>query len=200
MRNQLYPTDLTDRQWELIKEVMPAAKPGGRPRTLDMRRVLNALLSGVVGGRKGRRLPRAYPKWQSVSPYCRPWRDRGPGHRLPDPGRARLRQPGGRPKPPTAGGRDRPSVTSTASEGERGYEAGQQVHGRKRPRLVETLGLGLAGVVRVASGSDPAGARLLLRRWGGACKKLRVIGVEGASRGQWRAGGAAHGWLRLPPG
>jgi Putative transposase of IS4/5 family (DUF4096) len=50
MRNQLYPTDVTDSQWNLIKELIPLAKPGGRPRILDMRQVINALLYVVVGG------------------------------------------------------------------------------------------------------------------------------------------------------
>jgi putative transposase len=37
--NKLYPTDLTDSQWNLIKDLIPASKTGGRPRTLDMRMV-----------------------------------------------------------------------------------------------------------------------------------------------------------------
>ncbi len=47
---QLYPTDLTDSQWYLIKEMLPKAKPGGRPRTLEMREVVNAIIS--VNGEK----------------------------------------------------------------------------------------------------------------------------------------------------
>jgi transposase len=42
-KNQIYPTDLTDRQWDCIKDLVPAAKPGGRPRTLDMRAVINGI-------------------------------------------------------------------------------------------------------------------------------------------------------------
>ena len=52
MNSQLYPTDLTDSQWDIIKELIPPPKPGGRPRTLDMRMVLNAILYVVVGGIK----------------------------------------------------------------------------------------------------------------------------------------------------
>ncbi len=40
-KNQLYPTDLTDCQWDGIKDLIPAAKPGGRPRTLEMRALGN---------------------------------------------------------------------------------------------------------------------------------------------------------------
>ena len=71
MNNQLYPTDLTDSQWNIIKELIPPAKPGGRPRTLNMRMIINAILYVVVGGIKWRMLPREYPKWKSVYHYFR---------------------------------------------------------------------------------------------------------------------------------
>ena len=57
---------MTDRQWEKIEPMLPPAKPGGRPRSLDMRQVINAILYIVVGGIQWRMLPKEYPKWQSV--------------------------------------------------------------------------------------------------------------------------------------
>jgi len=58
---QLYPTDMTDSQWNLIKEMLPKPKPGGRPRTLDMRQVVNAIYYLVVGGIQWRMMPKEYP-------------------------------------------------------------------------------------------------------------------------------------------
>ena len=84
MNNQTYPTDLTDRQWECIKKYIPPAKPGGRPRTLDMRQVLNAILYIVVGGCQWRMLPLTYPKWKSVYDYFSRWRDDGTWQHLAD--------------------------------------------------------------------------------------------------------------------
>ena len=92
MNNQLYPTDLTDSQWNIIKELIPSAKPGGRPRTLNMRMVINAILYVVVGGIKWRMLPREYPKWKSVYHYFRQWRDSGDWQRIHDTLRAQVRQ------------------------------------------------------------------------------------------------------------
>jgi transposase len=66
MSYQLYPRDLTDTQWQYIKDVIPAAKPGGRPRSLDMRLVVNAMVYVVVGGIQWRMLPREYPNWSNV--------------------------------------------------------------------------------------------------------------------------------------
>jgi putative transposase len=183
MRNQLYPTELTDRHWELLKEWVPPAKPGGRPRALAMRQGSNAILYVEVGGSKWRLRPREYPNGKRVDQYFRQWRDSGGWQRRHDPRRARVRQKAGRHKQPTAGGRDRQSVKSTESAGVRGDDAGKPVTGRKRQLLVDTLGVVLAGVVTVASGSEPAGARLWLRRLGGAGEKLRGIWGDGAYRG-----------------
>lgn len=180
---QLYPSDLTNSQWKHIKEHIPPPKTGGRPRELDMRLVLNAILYVVVGGIQWRMLPREYPKWKSVYHDFRQWRKDGTWERLHDTLRARLRQKLGKHKHPTAGYLDSQSVKTTAVAGHRGYDKGKNVNGRKRHLLVDTLGLVLAVVVTAASLSDPAGARLLLGRWGGHCKKLRRIWVDGTYRG-----------------
>ena len=70
MKTQAYPTDLTDRQWNCIKDLIPAAKPGGRPRSLEMRQVLNAILYVVVSGCQWRTLPSASPMNQLRGGKC----------------------------------------------------------------------------------------------------------------------------------
>ena len=184
MNNQRYPTDLTDRQWDCIKQLIPPPKPGGRPRSLDMRQVINAMLYMVVSGVQWRMLPQEYPNWKSVYHYFRQWQKEGTWQRIHDTLRAQVRQKAGRHKHPTAGCLDSQSVKTTQIPGIRGYDKGKQVNGRKRHLLVDTVGLLLAVVVTAASVSDPAGARLLFQRLGGGCKKLRRIWVDGGYRGQ----------------
>lgn len=92
VNTQLYPTDLTDSQWVIIQEMIPQSKPGGRPRSLDMRLVVNAILYIAVGGIQWRMLPREYPKWQSVYSYFRTWKRDGTWKRIHDTLRAKVRQ------------------------------------------------------------------------------------------------------------
>ena len=171
----LYPSDLKDSQWEHIKELIPPPKPGARPRELDMRLVLNAILYVVVGGIQWSMLPREYPKWKSVYHYFRQWRLDGTWQRIHDTLRARVRQNSGKHKHPTAACLDSQSVKSTQVKGVHGFDNGKKVKGRKRHLLVDTLGLLLAVLVTPADVSDPAGARTLLSRLAGFYKKLRLI-------------------------
>jgi putative transposase len=149
-----------------------------------MRAVVHAIFSVVEGGIQWRMLPHEYPTWPRVSWYFSQGRASGDWQRMHDTWRAQGRQQAGRHKHPTAGARDSQSVKTPELGGERGDDSGKKVKGRQRHLLVDTLGVLMAVIVTAAAVSDPAGARLLCARLGGACKKLRLIGVDGTYRGQ----------------
>jgi len=82
MSNQLYPSDMADREWEYIKGMIPAAKPGGRKRQTDMRLSLNAIFYLIRTGYQWRHLPREYPPRETVQGYFRTWRIAGVWERI----------------------------------------------------------------------------------------------------------------------
>lgn len=178
-----YPTDLTDSQWDIIKDLIPPEKPGGRHREQDMREIINAILYVIVTGCQWRAIPHVLPNWSTTYGYFRLWRNDGTWLRIHEKIRACLRQKEGRHKHPTAGCLDSQSVKTSQVPGERGYDAGKQINGRKRHILVDTLGLLLVVVVTAASLQDRDGARLVFGRLGGSGKKLRKIWVDGGYRG-----------------
>jgi len=179
-----YPTDLTDEQWNYIKEMIPAAKQGGRPRTLDMRMVVNAILYVVVGGIQWRMLPKEYPNWKSTYHYFRIWRDANIWKRIHNSLRALLRRRINRHKHPTAGSIDSQSVKTSEWAKERGFDAGKNIKGRKRHILVDTQGLIFAIKITIASVQDRDAAKSLFKNLDGSCKKLRLIWVDGGYRGK----------------
>ena len=77
MRRRRYPSDLTDPQWALLVPHIPPAKAGGRPRTTDMRAVLDAILYLLRTGCQWRQLPADFPPWPTVHGYFRRWRIAG---------------------------------------------------------------------------------------------------------------------------
>ncbi|MCK4783244.1 MAG: transposase [Desulfobacteraceae bacterium] len=66
MDNKNFPSDLTNEQWKLIEPLQPPAKTGGRPRSTDLRQVINGILYLVRTGCSWRMLPHDFPPWPTV--------------------------------------------------------------------------------------------------------------------------------------
>ncbi len=146
--NKKYPTDLTDSQWNHIKDFFALPKQTGRPRSVEFREVVNAVLYLVFTGCGWRFLPKEYPCWQTVYYYFRLWQADDTWRRIHETLRSDVRRGKGRHKHPTAGSIDSQSVKTTAVPSARGFDAGKLINGRKRHILVDTLGLILVVAAR----------------------------------------------------
>ena len=199
-----YPTDLTDEEWNQIKSLVPTPKSGkgkrGRPIALDRRNLVNAIFYMVRSGGAWRLLPRDFGPWQTVYGYFRQWTKDWTWRFIHDSLRDGLRKTEERKVAPTAAIIDSQSVKTGDQAGERGYDAGKRVLGRKRHLAVDCLGLILAIMITPAAIQDRNAAKNLIPLLVTMYGRVQIIWANGGYLGtlvEWVKQLRPFGKLRL---
>ena len=184
-----YSSSMTDAEWALIARFMPERRRLGRPRKVDFRAVVDAILYILSAGCAWNLLPKDFPPVSTVQGYFYQWRDDGTWERINHALVMAVREAMGREASPTAGvipgsspGTSQ-SARTTEAGGPRGYDAGKKVKGRKRHILTDTNGLLVEAVVHSADIQDRDGAPLVFAEARHLYPWLRHVFADGGYAG-----------------
>jgi putative transposase len=179
-----FASDTTDAEWALLEPFMPEPAGIGRPRTINLREVVNAILFLLWTGCPWRALPSVFPPRSSVQGYFYRWRDDGTWDCINRALVKQVREAVGRKAAPSACIIDSQSAKTTESGGPRGFDAAKKVKGRKRHIVTDTEGSLLEVQVQPANVQDNHGAVPLLRSVRRRFPRLRHVFADRVYRGQ----------------
>lgn len=99
-KEEPYPSALTEKEWKIVRPLLPAASKLGRPPRYGRRLLLEALLYVTRSGCTWRMMPREFPHWRLCYYYFVKWHEEGVWERINAALVARVRIKSGKKKSP----------------------------------------------------------------------------------------------------
>jgi transposase len=177
----MYPTNLTDAQWQRIEKETPNAS---RKRKHDLRQVWNALLYLVKTGCQWRMLPKEFPPWQIVYYYYNRWQHQEVYDYILEDLRTQLREQRGQNQNASVGIMDSQTVRGANNRSLMSIDGNKKVKGIKRHVIVDKNGWLLTVMVSVAHIHDSKAAELLMRQLKQTAKGIKLLIADGGYRGE----------------
>ena len=177
----MYPTDLTDTQWQFIKSSLYIKE---RKRKHDLRTIWNAVNYVLKTSCQWRMLPRDFPKWQLVYYYFSKWVNMEIYDLILEKLRGKVRVKMGQREEASLGVMDSQSVRWGNNRSLKGIDGSKKIKGIKRHIIVDKNGFLIAVMVCVANIHDSKAALLLMRIMKEFLSSIKVIIADGGYRGE----------------
>ena len=179
--SKIYPTDLTDNQWQYIEKTLLLEK---RKRKHDLKEIFNGIFYLVKTGCQWRMLPKEYPKWELVYYYFRKWSFYEEFDLLLSSLRGIIRLKRGQNKEPSMGILDSQSTKWGNNKAPNNIDGNKKVKGIKRHVVVDKNGFLLAIMVTVANIHDSKAVNFLMRTMSYFLSPVKIILADGGYRGE----------------
>lgn len=177
-----YPTNLTDKQWQVIEKIVDTQR---RKRKHPLRNIMNAVFYLNKTGCQWRMLPKDFPPHDTVFYYFNKWKEEGIIEEITDTLHIMIRKLAGKNESPSIGIIDSRSIRSSHHvDLDRGIDGNKKIKGRKEHLVVDTLGLPMGIVVHRANIHDSVGAHDLIETMRAKYPKLKKILADGGYKGQ----------------